>query len=239
MEVRHHGQYYPACRGKCKPILEWMLQSISNILAPSFNIRLHPIYEDSSLLVIDKPAGLLTVPGKTDEPSVESLLRKQYNEIFMVHRLDQDPSGLMVVALTYEAYKNLQRQFLARTIFKKYIALVEGVVCGSGTISLPLRPDIFDRPRQMVDAEHGKVAVTDYKVLAEEDGYTRVALTPHTGRTHQLRMHCAHVEGLGVPIMGDRLYGKPAQRLYLHAAELAFNHPLTGERLQFTSAVPF
>ena len=157
----------------------------------------------------------------------------------MVHRLDQDTSGLMVVALTHKARQLLQQQFADRSIKKEYVAVVEGIVQGSGTISLPLRPDIFDRPRQMADAEHGKAAVTDYAVLAEEDGYTRVALTPHTGRTHQLRMHCAHVEGLGAPIVGDRLYGKPAQRLYLHAAELAFNHPLTGERLQFTSAVPF
>ena len=261
MEVRHHGLFYPACRGKCKPILEWMLGSekmeaksdgfasapvsSSCAVANSSLFTLHsslPTLHSSlpDFLVVDKPAGLLSVPGRTGEESVESLLRRQYGQVWMVHRLDQDTSGLMVVALTEEAYHNLQQQFLARAIYKRYIALLDGVPARQrGTIALPLRPDPLDRPRQVVDCRHGKTALTDYEVLSVSDGHARVALTPHTGRTHQLRMHCAHQEGLGCPIVGDRLYGKPAQRLCLHAAELAFRHPLTGERLHFTSPVPF
>lgn len=251
------------------------------------------VFKDEALLVIDKPAGLLSVPGKTGETSVESLLRARYGEVFMVHRLDQDTSGLMVVARTREAHRRLQQQFLsaadnnglfcaaadysglfkeaadysglfqscplssdakkdsplssdaqvrARAIFKMYIALLDGTVEGNGTIRLPLRPDVDDRPRQMVDHAHGKKAVTDYEVLGHEDAFTRVALTPHTGRTHQLRMHCAHQEGLGVPIVGDRLYGHSTakgQRLCLHAAALSFIHPQTRQRLTFNSDPPF
>lgn len=266
MEVRHHGHFYPACRGKCKPILEWMLgtevcdpeRAPYPFAAANQQLFTQPpslLYKDSCLLVIDKPSGLLSVPGLTGEPSVESLLRNTYGEVYMVHRLDQDTSGLMVVARTMEAYHHLQRQFLARTIHKKYIALLDGdetvhgdKLVGTGTINLPLRPDLHDRPRQMVDAEHGKEAVTDYEVLTQDSlptlfgametqpghHYTLVALTPHTGRTHQLRVHCAHADGLGCPIVGDGLYGKPAQRLCLHAAELAFCHPLTGKRMVFS-----
>ena len=254
MEVRHHGQYYPACRGKCKPILEWMLdqdgladgqpQTEAQSVAEGLSI----VYEDSCLVVVNKPAGLLSVRGKTGGESVESLLRARYGRVFMVHRLDQDTSGLLVVALTVEAYHALQPQFMPDVepagnghcrVSKKYMALLEGVVHGHGTISLPLRPDLTDRPRQVVDHAHGKEAVTDYEVLSVADGLTRIALIPRTGRTHQLRMHCAHAEGLATPIVGDRLYGKPAQRLCLHAAELAFYHPMTGERMHFTSPVPF
>ena len=254
MEVRHHGQYYPACRGKCKPILEWMLdqdgladgqpQTEAQSVAEGLSI----VYEDSCLVVVNKPAGLLSVRGKTGGESVESLLRARYGRVFMVHRLDQDTSGLLVVALTVEAYHALQPQFMPDVepagnghcrVSKKYMALLEGVVHGHGTISLPLRPDLTDRPRQVVDHTHGKEAVTDYEVLSVADGLTRIALIPRTGRTHQLRMHCAHAEGLATPIVGDRLYGKPAQRLCLHAAELAFYHPMTGERMHFTSPVPF
>ena len=284
-EVRHHGSYYPACRGKCKPILEWMLKGKAKQKAspspskakaspsPSkggdvyidkaiegrtdYSELLSIVYIDKAIegrtdysellsiqtsppfIVVTKPSGLLSVPGLTGEESVESLLRRQYGEAYIVHRLDQDTSGLMVVALTSEAHRQLQQQFLARTIYKRYEAVVEGEVSGSGTISLPLRPDVDDRPRQLVDHEHGKEAVTDYEVLAHEGGNTRLALTPHTGRTHQLRVHCAHAEGLGCPIVGDRLYGRPARRLLLHATELAFDNPLTGERLTFVSPAPF
>ena len=240
MEIRHHGQYYPACRGKCKPILEWMLGDVvTKAGAPCRDADYGVVYQDESIVVIDKPAGLLSVPGKTEEPSVESLLSKHFPQIYMVHRLDMDTSGLMVVALTQDAYHRLQRQFLTRTIYKKYIALLDGEVLGEGSISLPLRPDHLDRPRQVVDTEHGKAAVTDYRVLEHRDGQTLVELTPHTGRTHQLRVHCAHQSGLNCPIVGDRLYGKPARRLCLHAAELAFDHPATGQRLTFSSPVMF
>ena len=250
MEIRHHGQYYPACRGKCKPILEWMLglgqKSVSNtplelVCLPEQerDTRIPIIHSELTFLVINKPAGLLSVPGLTGEPSVESLLREQYGEVYIVHRLDQYTSGLMVVALTKEAYHHLQKQFLERTIYKRYVAILDCEVQGSGTISLPLRPDLTDRPRQLVDFEHGKEATTDYEVLDVVDGKTRIALTPHTGRTHQLRMHCAHPEGLGTPILGDNLYGRPADRLYLHAETLAFNHPETGQRLTFNAPAPF
>ena len=263
MEIRHHDQFYPACRGKCKPILEWMLGDLLPLtprLSPLTSQLSSPtprlVYADDSLLVIDKPSGLLSVPGRSDMPSVESLLRRDYPEVYMVHRLDMDTSGLMVAALTQETYRHLQRQFLGRTINKRYEALLDGVVGSgtpvisplddshgqpaSGTISLPLRPDPFDRPRQVVDHEHGKTAVTDFRVIAFEDGCTRVVLTPHTGRTHQLRVHCAHAEGLATPIVGDNLYGHPnGRRLCLHATTLAFTHPKTGQRLQFESPPPF
>ena len=260
MEVRHDGQYYPACRGKCKPILEWMLSG-GGLKVEGGGLKVEGgglkveggewkgesiiIHASHSYLVIDKPAGLLSVPGRTGEESVESLLRKVYPEAYMVHRLDQDTSGLLVVALSSDAYHQLQRQFLMRTLHKRYIALVaprspEDLHVGKkGVVSLPLRPDVMDRPRQVVDFVHGKEAVTHYEVLAHEGDYVRLSLTPHTGRTHQLRMHCAHEEGLAAPIVGDRLYGKLAQRLCLHAAELAFDDPQTGKRVIFSSEAPF
>ncbi len=265
-EVRHHGHYYPACRGKCKPILEWMISSLTPSRPtpdPSLKGEGSIYFQGGSdaaglytplsfqggagggsvgsFLVLTKPSGLLSVPGLTGEKSVESLLRRQYGEVWMVHRLDQDTSGLMVVALTAEAYHALQRQFLQRTVHKRYVALLSGTVSGSGTISLPLRPDPLDRPRQVVDHEHGREAVTRYEVLGHDDqGRTRIALTPLTGRTHQLRMHCAHAEGLATPIVGDRLYGHAdGPRLMLHAADLSFSHPLTGQPLTFHSEPPF
>ena len=246
MEVRHHGQYYPACRGKCKPILEWMLDlpPCEAVSPPPAQPRPAIVYEDVHLLVVDKPAGMLSVPGRTGEESVEMLLRRDHSEVYMVHRLDQDTSGLMVVALTQQAYHHLQRQFLERRVHKKYIALLDGmprVATPSGTICLPLRPDPLDRPRQVADPEHGKPAVTRYELLPDspvptvfrEYQGTLAILTPLTGRTHQLRMHCAHRQGLGCPIVGDRLYGKPGPRLCLHAAEISFVHPATGKRMDF------
>ncbi len=255
-EVRHHDSFYPACRGKCKPVLEWMLCNPHLADPDTVTTDLTPrvVYSDDSLIVIDKPSGLLSVPGRSDMPSVQGILRLTHPDVFMVHRLDQDTSGLMVAALTQESYHHLQRQFLERTIYKRYEALLDGDISHpshvdasadgarpvAGTISLPLRPDPLDRPRQVVDHDHGKVAVTDYRVIATGDGRTRVLLTPHTGRTHQLRVHCAHTEGLDAPIVGDKLYGRPADsRLCLHAATLAFTHPVSGRRLQFDSPAPF
>ena len=197
---------------------------------------------DRDIIVVDKPSGLLSVPGKGEAASVESLLGERYGEVYMVHRLDMDTSGLMVVARNRAAYHHLQRQFLRRTVSKEYVALVEGdVVDDGGTIRLPLRPDLEDRPRQLVDYTYGKEATTDYAVMERRpDGRTLLRLTPHTGRTHQLRVHCAHADGLAAPIVGDRLYGHPsAQRLCLHAASLTFVHPTTGELMRFTSEVPF
>ena len=239
MEVRHHDHYYPACRGKCKPILEWMLSKAYESHETNEAHSPQVLFSDNELLVINKPAGLLSVPGKCDAPSVENILLEKFGKVFIVHRLDMDTSGLMVVARTEEAYHHLQRQFLARTIYKRYIAMLDGIVEGRGTISLPLRPDLNDRPRQLVDYEYGKTTITDYEVIATENGRTRIALTPHTGRTHQLRVHCAHQEGLATPIIGDNLYGTSADRLYLHAETLSFDHPKTNERLTFQQPPEF
>lgn len=242
MEIRHHNQFYTACRGKCKPILEWMLKPMGpmGLMGPISPMSLGPISPigpiDSSFLIINKPAGLLSVPGRTGAPSVESILKAQYPEVYMVHRLDMDTSGIMVVALTKDAYHHLQHQFLKRTVQKEYVALLEHNVEGSGIIRLPLRPDPTDRPRQVVDPDHGKPAQTEYQAL----GGNRIRLIPHTGRTHQLRVHCAHQQGLGNPILGDPLYGRQkADRLFLHAESLSFNDPTTGQRLTFHSPAPF
>ena len=308
MEIRHHLNYYPACRGKCLPILGWMLSrrkdeggrtkeitpeildsndsvqnsytqyiSPSSFLPPPSSIKI--LFEDSHLLVLNKPAGMLSVPGKTGEESVESMMREYLHDDvnpIIVHRLDMDTSGLMVVAKTKWTYTELQKQFLEHQVEKTYVALLEHMPEGKalkGTISLPLRPDIYDRPRQLVDWENGKEAITEYDLSQSENrgyggtkarGYENsteiqdfksisratapphhrtteiyVTLRPRTGRTHQLRVHCAHQEGLGVPIVGDALYGHRADRLYLHAETLSFIHPKTGERLTFTAPAPF
>ena len=234
MEIRHHDHFYSACRGKCKPILGWMLPMKAHETYKSLEPAI--IHQAASFLVIYKPAGLLSVPGLSDAPSVESILKMRYPKISMVHRLDMDTSGVMVVALTQESYHHLQKQFLERTVQKEYVAILENEVQGSGTISLPLRPDLTDRPRQVVDTEYGKPALTEYQAL----GDCRIRLTPHTGRTHQLRVHCAHEQGLNNPIKGDPLYGRQkADRLYLHAELLSFNDPETGERLTFRYPAPF
>ena len=251
-EIRHHGHYYPACRGKCKPVLQFMLEGLNVEHAkPAVSALPTIIHEESTFVVISKPAGLLSVPGRTEQPSVESLLRERYPAAegpMMVHRLDQDTSGLMVIALTLEAYRDLQQQFLQRTVKKRYVALLCPPAQSNvlhlkhrpqGRIALPLRPDPLDRPRQVVDTGHGKPAITDYELLSADAPHPRIVLTPHTGRTHQLRMHCAHPDGLGCPILGDALYGQKADRLYLHAEWLQFCHPVTGQQLQFSDPAPF
>ena len=248
-EIRHEGHLYPACRGKCLPILGFMLQGLDvapNPLEQPSQQTLDIIYEDRLLVVVNKPAGMLSVPGKADRESVFSILRNRYPEAegpMIVHRLDMATSGLMVVAKTTWAYHQLQRQFEQRTVKKRYIALLAGDIrhrtAARGTISLPLRADINDRPRQVVDREHGREAVTDYEILGTENGHTCIALYPHTGRTHQLRVHCAHPDGLGCPILGDALYGTPSDRLYLHAQSLTFTHPATGEEMTFEASPKF
>ena len=308
MEIRHHLNYYPACRGKCLPILGWMLgsdfsrsvecgmwsensteiqssipenshtQNISHSTFHTPHSTIRILFEDSHLLVLNKPAGMLSVPGKTGEESVESMMREYLHDDvnpIIVHRLDMDTSGLMVVAKTKWTYTELQKQFLEHQVEKTYVALLEHMPEGKplkGTISLPLRPDIYDRPRQLVDSENGKEAITEYCISRNEEcgvwsensteilssipenshtqsishsslhtphSTIRIILRPRTGRTHQLRVHCAHQEGLGVPIVGDALYGHRADRLYLHAETLSFIHPKTGERLTFTAPAPF
>lgn len=225
-EVRSEGCFYPACQGKCGPTLRFMLQGIEvDPATPEGHVggQLKVVYEDKNLTVVCKPAGMLSVPGKSGAASVYSLMRARYPDAaspLVVHRLDMDTSGLMLIAQTKERHKNLQSAFKNRAVKKKYVALLEGLLPAEkqgGRISLPLSPDYLDRPRQRVDREKGKQAVTDYEVLGQVSGHSLVALYPQTGRTHQLRVHCAHAEGLNMPILGDALYGRKADRLYLHA----------------------
>lgn len=236
-EIRRHGYYYPACKGKCGPILKHMLQGLhveENPLETDMyrDTELEIMYEDEWLSVVNKPAGMLSVPGKSDIDSVYGRVRRMYPEAtgpMVVHRLDMATSGLMLVAKTKEVHQNLQAQFKNRTVCKRYVAWLDGIVeKKEGHIELPLRPDPEDRPRQVFDAVHGKPAVTDYTVLHYDSGRTFISFILKTGRTHQLRVHSAHPLGLNAPIVGDELYGKRADRLYLHAEYLGFIHPVSG-----------
>lgn len=232
-EVRHDGHYYPSCNSKCRPILRHMLGGLdvepNPLLAGHERLlsQLHIIYNDGEMAVVSKPAGMLSVPGKDELPNVQDAIRRALPSAegpLIVHRLDMDTSGLMLLALTDEKYHELQTLFLHRKVHKVYHALLEREmpVGQEGDINLPLRPDIDDRPRQMVDEQNGKPALTHYRVLANKGGHALLELQPITGRTHQLRVHCAHPLGLNNPIVGDRLYGKPAERLMLHAYSITF-----------------
>ena len=236
-EIRRHGYYYPACKGKCGPILKHMLQGLHVVENPletdmHRGTELEIMYEDEWLSVVNKPAGMLSVPGKSDIDSVYGRVRRMYPEAtgpMIVHRLDMATSGLILIAKTKEVHQNLQAQFKNRTVCKRYVAWLDGIVeKKEGHIELPLRPDPEDRPRQVVDAVHGKPAVTDYTVLHYDSGRTFISFIPKTGRTHQLRVHSAHPLGLNAPIVGDELYGRKADRLYLHAEYLGFIHPVSG-----------
>lgn len=246
-EVRRHLNYYPACRGKCLPILKHMLQGLDvdpDPLEGDDGGRLQTIYEDGHIAVVDKPAGMLSVPGRTGRRSVADVLRMKWGdgaEPLVAHRLDMDTSGLLVVAKSPGDLRLLQRQFEGRSVKKRYIALVDAphISPPEGRISLPLRPDPLDRPRQVVDRQQGREAVTDYRVMAERGGRVRLELHPLTGRTHQLRVHCAHPDGLNAPIVGDALYGQRAERLCLHAESIEFCHPATGQAMSFRSEAPF
>ena len=283
-EIRHHLQFYPACNGKCKPILHWMLPpSVFESPASAENgiggqkgtlpkqvemlyEQVETLYEDRELTVIHKPAGLLSVPGKdAAQPSVYALMRRKHPEAtgpLIVHRLDMATSGLMIIAKTEFAYHRLQKEFLNHRVQKKYIAIIsekeisgkeisekdiskkeisEKEIPKKGIISLPLLPDYLNRPRQMVNHEQGKEAITEYEILERIDGsHLRIALYPKTGRTHQLRVHCAHQEGLNAPILGDPLYGnEKAARLHLHAEEITFEHPLTGKKITIKRKADF
>lgn len=248
-EIRHHLHFYPACNGKCKPILQWMLPaSTFEPAAVDLSIynKVETLYEDKEIAVIHKPEGLLSVPGKdAAQPSVYALMRSKYPEAtgpLIVHRLDMSTSGVMMIAKTEFAYHRLQKAFLNHQIQKKYVAIISGkVIPEKGIISLPLMPDYQDRPRQIVDHELGKEAITEYEVLEPvDDSHLRIALYPKTGRTHQLRVHCAHQEGLNAPILGDPLYGnEKAVRLHLHAEEITFEHPLTGKKITITRKADF
>jgi tRNA pseudouridine32 synthase/23S rRNA pseudouridine746 synthase len=242
------GICYPACRGKCGPLLPHMLDGLDAEAAPVFGAdAIRPdepriVFEDAWLAVVAKPVGLLSVPGRSGQlrDSVLVRLRGRYPGAAVVHRLDLDTSGLLLVAKDDATYAALQRAFALRQIEKRYLAIVDGDVPGAaGTIELPLRVDLDDRPRQIVDHVHGKAAVTTWRVLSRANGRTRLALIPHTGRTHQLRVHCAHERGLASPIVGDRLYGRSSARLMLHAEALAFAHPHSGERITLEIPAPF
>lgn len=248
-EIRHHLHFYPACNGKCKPILQWMLPASTFEPAAvdlSLYNKVETLYEDREIAVIHKPEGLRSVPGKdAAQPSVYALMRSKYPEAtgpLIVHRLDMSTSGVMMIAKTEFAYHRLQKAFLNHQIQKKYVAIISGkVIPEKGIISLPLMPDYLDRPRQIVDHELGKEAITEYEVLEPvDDSHLRIALYPKTGRTHQLRVHCAHQEGLNAPILGDPLYGnEKAARLHLHAEEITFEHPLTGKKMTITRKADF
>ena len=253
-ELRQHLNYYPACRGKCKPILTWMLQGLEVGPDPELSgfqkMEIPVVFEDEWLLVVDKPSGMLSVPGRIEQYSVETVMQERYPGSKVAHRLDMGTSGLLIVAKTPEAHRALQEQFIKHQVKKKYLARLEGrwmmddgrwmmddgrwkMEGGKGRIELPMRPDPMNRPRQVVDMEHGKRAVTDYEFISPN----LVALYPQTGRTHQLRIHCAHPDGLGRPIVGDELYGTKGERLMLHAAEIWFRHPITGEPMHIESCM--
>ena len=255
-ELRQHLNYYPACRGKCKPILTWMLQGLDVDPDPESlgfaHLDIPVVYEDEWLLVVNKPSGLMSVPGRVEQYSVETVMQQRYPGSVIAHRLDMGTSGLLIVAKSLEVFRPLQEQFVRHQVRKKYIARLEGrckmedvrckmddVRCkmdeGKGRIELPMRPDPMNRPRQVVDMEHGKRAVTDYEFVSPNV----IALYPQTGRTHQLRIHCAHPDGLGRPIVGDELYGTKGERLMLHAAEIWFTHPVTGEPMHLMAPIPF
>lgn len=251
-ELRIDGHYYPACSGKCRPILGHMLRGLdvepNPLLQRNLDIarQLRVLYSDSSLAVIDKPSGMLAVPGVDPElPNVYDEVRRRFPNAsgpLIVHRLDMDTSGLMVIALDDDTYRHLQQQFIRHTVQKRYVALLESPINHTsqahhpeGTIALPLCPNPYDRPRQMVSEQYGKRAVTRYEMIDA----THVHLWPETGRTHQLRVHCAHPDGLYRPIVGDNLYGTSSDRLCLHADSLAFDHPAENRRMTFHSPAPF
>lgn len=246
-EIRQHKQFYPACTGKCKPILAHMLEGIAVdenpfLLPAKDNISLDIIYEDESLVVVNKPAGLRSVPGIDIDDSVYSRLKDAMiiAEPLVIHRLDMGTSGLLLVAKTPQAHKHIQRQFLNRAVTKRYTALLSKAICDKeGEISLPLIPDLYNRPVQLVCFETGKKSVTLWKVIEVNDDITRIHFWPLTGRTHQLRVHAAHQLGLNAPIVGDDLYGTSDKRLHLHAAYIAFTHPVTKKRMEFEVAEDF
>ncbi len=256
-EVRIHGEHYPACRGKCLPVLGWMLRGLD--IDPPLNndcksaVACDPeiIYENEWFCVVDKPGGMLSVPGKGDEISVQQWLIDRYGSdriVKVAHRLDQDTSGLLIATFGQLPYKLMQSLFAKREVKKCYVAVLEGdyksldIPC-KGSIDLPLSPDWLDRPRQRVDFEGGKDALTDYRFISVSENRSRIAFYPRTGRTHQLRVHAASEMGIGMPIVGDRLYGintgNGQERLHLHAQKLEFTFPIDGRHYCFESPTPF
>lgn len=249
-EIRHDGYFYPSCKGKCEPILKHMLVGLDvepNPLAEDLfkDTPLKILYEDEWIVAVEKPSGMLSVPGKNDLDSVQQRLRLMYPDAtgpLVVHRLDMATSGILLAAKDKDVHARLQSQFETRSISKEYIAILDGVPSQEfGIIDLPICLNPLDRPRQMVDFENGKLAITEYKVECIKDGRAKVVFKPHTGRTHQLRVHSAHVSGLGCHISGDELYGNPdsASRLCLHASRLVFRHPVSDKEIEIVSPSPF
>ena len=241
-EIRQHKKFYAACQSKCEPILGHMLQDLPMdenplLINPAEGKDIEIIYQDDDILIINKPADFLSVPGKNIKDSVYLRVKQKFPEAtgpLIVHRLDMATSGLMVIALTPRANKSLQKQFITRAIQKRYVAMLSGVLQDEqGLVDLPMRGDPDDRPRQLVCHEHGKPAETTWQVIEKKGSQTKVYLYPKTGRTHQLRVHCAHTQGLQMPIVGDDLYGLKSDRLHLHAEQLSLSHPITKEQMTF------
>lgn len=245
--IRKHGHYYPACKSKCKPILAHMLEGLNvqqNPLEEDDSEHfLEVIFEDEDIIAINKPSGLLSVPGKTKRASVESIIKSQVLDLegpVIVHRLDMSTSGIMLLAKNMTSYHELQKQFADKTISKRYVAVLEGLIDQKeGFISLPLRVDLDNRPQQMVCYDHGKTAETRFEFLERKGKRTKIAFYPITGRTHQLRVHSAHPKGLNTPIVGDDLYGTADKRLHLHAQEITFIHPRKGNEMTISTKDPF
>lgn len=243
-EVRREGEFYPSCQGKCGPILGFMLQGLTlEEQTQTEQIEPTTIYEDEWMAVVAKPSGMLSVKGRGRGWSVEQWAHERFADaerVMLVHRLDMDTSGVLVIAKSLEAYRALQGEFNACRVEKRYVALLDGdVAVDGGRVELPLAADYLHRPCQRVDFVAGKPAVTEYRVIERRGGRTLVEFCPLTGRTHQLRLHAAHAEGLNAPIVGDALYGRRAERLCLHAEYIAFAHPATGERVAFECRCDF
>lgn len=246
-EIRRHGCFYPSCKAKCEPILGWMLQGLDvepNPLEKQIDeAPLNVIFEDEWLIVVNKPAGMLSIPGKLSSDSLQERvqrLRPGEEPPMIVHRLDMATSGLLIFAKTKEVHKRMQALFKTHDIKKQYTAILDGEIqINSGEIRLPLILNPKERPLQMVSFAHGKPAITRFEVVSCSEEKTRVHFYPITGRTHQLRIHAAHPEGLNTPILGDTLYGTPADRLYLHAETLDFTHPITGKHIHLATPCPF
>ncbi len=248
-DVRRHKQYYPACQGKCKPILKHMLSESSVEPNPMEENKgadkvIEYIYEDDYIVILNKPTELLSVPGRNIKDSVLNRLRIKFPDVegpLLVHRLDMSTSGLMVMAKGEETHRLVQQQFIKRRVKKKYMAILEGdaIEDTEGFVELPLRVNFNERPRQMVCFDKGKHAKTRYEILEQKDREIRIAFYPESGRTHQLRVHAAHHLGLNRPIKGDDLYGKRGERLHLHAEKLTLKHPKTKEMMTFEVKCPF
>lgn len=245
-EIRHDGHFYPSCKSKCEPILNWAMQGLDvepNPLETSPDAEpLKVLFDDKWIVAVNKPEGVLSVPGKLSVSSLYERVKQLYpnDEIQAVHRLDMATSGILLFAKSKAVHKQLQSMFKTRQVKKQYEAILDGILdtdCGEINLPLTLNPD--DRPRQMVSHTYGKTAMTHYEVIGRTEGKTRVLLYPITGRTHQLRVHASHPCGLNAPIAGDTLYGTHAPRLYLHARQIEFLHPITHTPIIITSPTPF